>query len=63
MKTTCSLLWCVLINCCAQNILKLSLSLFVEEMFQNALHIALKNNCNVDVKAGVLFAYKKFLVT
>jgi len=33
--------YCVLINCCAQNIHYLYLSLFVEGMFQNALHITL----------------------
>jgi hypothetical protein len=30
VKTTCSVLWCVLINCCAENIQNLQLSLFVE---------------------------------
>jgi hypothetical protein len=41
VKTTCSLLWCVLINSCAQNICYHELSLIVEGMFQNAFHIAL----------------------
>ena len=55
VKTTCSLVWCVLINCCAQNIRTLQLPLVVEVIFQNVLHIALNNNCNKNVEAGVLF--------
>jgi hypothetical protein len=52
-------LWCVLIDCCVQNIQNRYLSSIVG-MFQNEFHIALYNKCDINVKAGVL--YEEYII-